>query len=162
MSRTNSPKRAARPVEQADLPVGNATRRARLRLVRHRSTTANVASLYPPAVQAPLPCAGPLLGRDLTAGGAGLCWDPFEAYTAGLVTNPNVFVLGEPGFAKSSLIKCLAWWTTAIYGPARWTTITDPKGVYTTLAAGLGLSTIRLEPGGPTRINPLEIGRAHV
>ena len=137
-------------------PDANAARRPRLRLARHRSTTANVASLYPAGVQAPLPCRGPLLGVDITAGGAGLCWDPFEAYSAGLVTNPNVFVLGEPGFAKSSLIKCLVAWSTAIYGPSRWTTITDPKGEYTALAAHLGLSTIRLEPGGATRINPLE------
>ena len=98
MSSTNTLKR-----RHGNTSHGNAARRPRLRLVRHRSTTANVASLYPPAVQAPLPCAGPLLGRDVTAGGAGLCWDPFEAYTAGLVTNPNVFVLGEPGFAKSSI-----------------------------------------------------------
>ena len=132
----HSKRQAARTASRAmiDEPAAE-RRRPRLRIPRHRSTTANVASLYPPAVQAPLPCNGPLLGRDLTAGGAAFCWDPFEAYTAGLVTNPNVFVLGEPGFAKSSLIKCLAWWTTAIYGPARWTTITDPKGEYTTWSA---------------------------
>src|SRR5262245_17161639 len=88
-------------------PAPAASRR-RLHLPRHRATTANVCSVYPATVQAPLPPLGPLLGVDLSAGHGPLCWDPFEVYNAGLVTNPNVFVMGEPGFAKSSLIKCWA------------------------------------------------------
>ena len=104
--------------------------RRRLALPRHRGTSRQVACLYPATVQAALPPVGPLLGVDHTAGGAGLWWDPFETSAHGLVTNPNVFVMGEPGFAKSSLVKCYCYWQHALYGPTRWLTICDPKGEY--------------------------------
>jgi hypothetical protein len=123
---------------------------------KHRSTTANIASLYPFTVQAPLPAVGPLLGWNLSAGGTAHCWDPFEAYSAGLVTNPNVFVLGEPGFAKSSLIKTYLYWTHRLYGNGRWLSITDPKGEYTPLATATGMPVVRLAPGGGVKVNPLD------
>ena len=63
--------------------------------------------------------------------------------------------MGEPGFAKSSLVKCYCYWQHALYGPTRWLTICDPKGEYTTLAHRIGMSVVRLTPGGTTRINPL-------
>ena len=66
----------------------------------------------------------------------------------GWSTNPNVFVMGEPGFSKSSLIKCWAVWQHCLYGPSRWLTITDPKGEYRPLAERLGMSVMRLAPGG--------------
>jgi hypothetical protein len=137
-------------------PTSNPQWRRQLHLPRHRSTTANVCALYPAAVQAPLPPVGPLLGTDLTAGDAALCWDPFEAYAEGLVENPNVFLMGEPGVAKSSLIKCWAFWQHHLYGPSRFINFTDPKGEYRALAQRLGLSVVRLAPGGTARINPLE------
>ena len=143
---------AATPLQ----PKPSATPRRRLRLPRHRSTTANVCSIYPCVIQAPLPPVGPLLGEDLSAGEGPLHWDPFEIYDQGLVTNPNVFVMGEPGFAKSSLVKCWAAWQSYIYGDCRWLTVTDPKGEYRSLAELLGMSVIRVAPGGDVRINPLE------
>jgi hypothetical protein len=130
--------------------------RRMLSVGKHRSTTANIASLYPFTVQAPLPAVGPLLGWNVSAGGAPHCWDPFEAYAAGLVTNPNVFVLGEPGFAKSSLIKTYLYWTHRLYGTSRWLSITDPKGEYTPLATAIGMPVVRLAPGGGVRVNPLD------
>ena len=42
----------------------------------------------------------------------------------------------------------------------RWTAIVDPKGEYTDLAERLGLTVLRLEPGGTARINPLAPGPA--
>jgi hypothetical protein len=136
-------------------PPPSRTRR-RLALPRHRSTTAQMCAIYPGVVQAPLPQVGPLLGVDLSAGHGPLCWDPFEAYNHQLVTNPSAFVMGEPGSGKSSLIKCWAAWQHALYGRSRWLTISDPKGEYRPLAERIGMSVIRLEPGGDTRLNPLE------
>ena len=107
-------------------------------------------------MQAPLPQVGPLLGIDQCAGNSALCWDPFEIYNAGLVTNPNVFVMGEPGFAKSSLIKCWAAWQAFLYGEQRWLTFTDPKGEYRPLAELIGMTVMRVAPGAGVRINPLE------
>ena len=135
-------------VQSRTTPMAASTSRRRLGVLRHRSTTANVCSLYPATIQAPLPAVGPLLGSDLSAGEGPLCWDPFEVYNEGLVTNPNVFVMGEPGFAKSSLIKCWAYWQHCLYGPSRWLTFTDPKGEYQRLAERMGMSVVRLVPGG--------------
>lgn len=130
--------------------------RRRLSLPRHRSTSAQVCAIYPAVVQAPLPQFGPLIGEDLSSGFGPLCWDPFETYDHGLVPNPNAFVMGEPGFAKSSLIKCWMCWQHSLYGSSRWLTVTDPKGEYAPVAERIGMTVVRLAPGGSCRINPLE------
>lgn len=136
--------------------------RPALRLPWHRGTTAHVASIYPFAVQAPVPQAAPCIGIDVLAGGAGFCWDPFVAYAAGLVTNPNAWVLGEPGNGKSALVKCWLWRMAATYGlggdSGRWVGVVDPKGEYQLLAERLGLTVVRLAPGGTERVNPLGPG----
>lgn len=132
-----------------------------LRLRLHRGTTAHVASLYPFSVQGTLGYRGPYLGVDLLAGGAEFCWDPFEAYGAGAVTNPNLWILGEPGNGKSALVKSLLWRMSALYGTGpegRWIAIADPKGEYAPLAEVLGLHVVRLAPGGGTCVNPLADG----
>src|SRR2546423_8012169 len=135
--------------------------RPALRLRHHRGTTAHVCSIYPFSVQATAGYRGAYVGLDLLAGGAEFCWDPFEAYTAGAVTNPNCWILGEPGNGKSALVKCLLWRMAGIYGhgdAGRWFAIADPKGEYTDLATRLGLTVVRLAPGGTTRVNPLDDG----
>ncbi len=135
--------------------------RPSLRLRLHRGTTAHVSSVYPFSVQAASGHQGAYVGLDLLAGGGEFCWDPFEAYAAGAVTNPNCWVLGEPGNGKSALVKCLLWRMAGIYGTGtggRWFAIADPKGEYADLAARLGLNVVRLAPGGTTRVNPLDDG----
>jgi hypothetical protein len=139
------------------------TRRPTLRVQYHRGTTAHVSSVYPFSVQTTFGHQGIYIGVDLLAGGAEFCWDPFAAYASGLVTNPNGWVLGEPGNGKSALIKSLLWRQAAVYGHGpggRWVGIVDPKGEYTPLAEQLGLTVVRLTPGGTTRINPLAPGPA--
>jgi len=137
--------------------------RPSLRLRYHQGTTAHVSSIYPFSVQGSFGHRGTYVGLDLLAGGGEFCWDPFEAYAAGLVTNPNGWILGEPGNGKSALVKCLLWRQAAIYdtGPGgRWTAIADPKGEYATLAEHLGLTVVKLSPGGTATINPLAPGPA--
>jgi hypothetical protein len=137
--------------------------RPSLRLPYHRGTTAHVSSVYPFSVQGSLGHRGTYIGLDLLAGGGEFCWDPFEAYASGLVTNPNGWILGEPGNGKSALVKCLLWRQAAVYGfgsNGRWTAIVDPKGEYAALAEVLGLTVVRLSPGGPVTLNPLAPGPA--
>lgn len=138
--------------------------RPALRLTYHRGTTAHVSSLYPFSVQPPFGHRGVYVGVDLLAGGAAFCWDPFESYAMGAVTNPNVWVLGEPGGGKSALVKCVLARMASIYGHGpnggRWVAIADPKGEYVPLAEHLGLTVLRLSPGGATRLNPLAPGPA--
>ena len=137
--------------------------RPSLRLRYHQGTTAHSASIYPFSVQGSFGHRGAYIGLDLLAGGGEFCWDPFEAYASGLVTNPNGWILGEPGNGKSALIKTLLWRQAAIYGTGpggRWTAIADPKGEYSALAEHLGLTVVKLSPGGTATINPLAPGPA--
>jgi type IV secretory pathway VirB4 component len=138
------------------------TARAALQMRWHRGTTAHLCSLYPFSVQASFGWRGAYVGLDLLAGGAEFCWDPFEAYQSGHVTNANGWILGEPGNGKSALIKTLLWRMAAIYGTGgaggRWFAIADPKGEYLALAEALDLTVVRLAPGGTVRLNPLAAG----
>jgi len=79
--------------------------------------------------------------------------DPFELYSAGRVTNPNVTVLGQIGRGKSALVKTYLL-RQAAFG--RQVAVLDPKGEYGALARALGSVPVTLAPGGPIRVNPLD------
>jgi hypothetical protein len=140
-----------------------------LRVAVHRSTTAHLCSLYPYQAERGLGARGVYLGTNLLTGGGGFAFDPFEAYRAGLVTNPNLLVAGEPGTGKSTFVKTFLLRARSVFGrPARcgggarrggrWLAVVDPKGEYAALAERLSLPVVRLYPGGPTRLNPLDAG----
>jgi type IV secretory pathway VirB4 component len=89
------------------------------------------------------------------------CFDAFELYTRGLLTNANMLVAGEPGSGKSAAIKTYLYRTLSLYGTGgvrRWAAIVDPKREYVELAGKLGMSVLELYPGGPNHINPLDAG----
>jgi hypothetical protein len=115
-----------------------------------------VCSAYPFVAEGGLGADGVYLGTNVLTGGAGFAFDPFEAYAAGLVSNPNLLFAGEPGTGKSATAKCLIYRACGVFG--RWVAIADPKGEYRPLAEALGLDVVRLRPGGTTRINPLDPG----
>ena len=125
-------------------------------LPRHRTTTAHLCSAYPFAAELGLGTQGVYLGTNLLTGGGGFAFDPFEAYTAGIVTNPNMLIAGEPGVGKSATAKTFIHRSVGVFG--RWVAIADPKGEYLPLAESLGLTVIKLHPGGTCRINPLDPG----
>ena len=153
----------ARPDHRDSGEDGSGSRPApgpRLRTSWHRGSTAQVSSIYPWSVHGRLCHRGPLIGLDSLAGGGVFTWDPFEAYHQGLVTNPNVAVFGEPGMRKSTLVKTFLWRMFSLYGARRWVGVADPKGEYVELAELLGMSVVRLSPGGSTRVNPLAPGPA--
>ncbi len=126
------------------------TRSGGLRLPAHEATTAQIGVAYPFAATAPLPVARVLVGRDL-AGGR-FCHDPFDLYASGMLTNPNITILGQIGRGKSALVKSYLY-RQHLFG--RRVAVLDPKGEYRPLAAALGTEPIRLSPRGGTRINPL-------
>ena len=130
--------------------------RRHLRIARHRATTAHLASAYPFAAEGRVGGAGVYLGANVLTGGGAFTYDPFEAYRAGAITNPNMLFAGEPGVGKSAAAKCFIYRSVGVFG--RWAAIADPKGEYGPLAKALGLHVIRLRPGGTARINPLEPG----
>jgi hypothetical protein len=130
----------------------------RLRLPRHRGTTAHLGSAYPFQAEDGLGARGVYLGTNVLSGGAGFAYDPFEAYGQGILTNPNMLFAGEPGVGKSAAVKTFVYRSVGVFG--RWVAIADPKGEYLPLADALGLTAVRLHPGGRDRLNPLDRGAA--
>jgi type IV secretory pathway VirB4 component len=141
------------------------TARPNLRLRYHRSTTRHLASLDPFGYATRPTAGGVPIGHDVLTGGTAFTWDPFAAYQDGRTTNPNAWILGEPGNGKSALVKTFLRRMGHHYGLGpgrRWLAIVDPKGEYAGLADELGLAAIRLAPGGTHRLNPLDdSGGAH-
>lgn len=123
---------------------------------RHRATTANLCSLYPWQTGPGLCDAGPYLGVNWSAGGTGWFFDPYELYGRGLINDSNVLIAGRPGKGKSSAAKTFLFREVAVYGRDRFIAINDPKGEYAPLAAQLGLTVVKLYPGGVHRLNPLD------
>ncbi|MFD8783804.1 ATP-binding protein [Kitasatospora sp. NPDC059599] len=140
----------------AGRPGAASARGGRLRLPRHRMTTAVAGGAYPFLAEAGLGAEGIFIGRDLHAEGS-FCYDPFSLYNSGRVegfTNPNAILCGVIGMGKSALAKSIA--TRAIAHGYKIYVPSDPKGEWTGLAEALGGQTIALGPGLPGRLNPLD------
>ena len=124
------------------------------RVPAHVATTRHLCAAYPLASEAGLGHAGVVIGRDVLGGT--FAYDPFALYGAGVVTNPNMVVLGQIGRGKSAFVKSYLW-RQAVFGRSAW--VIDPKGEYGALAAAWGAVPLALRPGGPIRLNPLDTGR---
>jgi type IV secretory pathway VirB4 component len=115
-----------------------------------RASTRHARAVYPFQAEAGLGARGAVIGSD-SSGGA-FCFDPWELYRRELVSNPNVAVFGEIGFAKSALMKTLIW-RMLLFG--RRAFVLDVKGEYAALCAAVGVQPLRLAPGSGVRLNPL-------
>jgi hypothetical protein len=119
----------------------------------HEDSTRHARSLYPAQAGSSFPSAGVAIGRDVVSGETAT-FDPWQWYARGIITSPSMFVLGEVGKGKSAFTKAILLRQCGVFG--RPVFVLDPKGEYAPLAAALGLPSVRLEPGGSTRLNPLE------
>jgi hypothetical protein len=117
----------------------------------HRTTTAHLGVLHPFLASPGLACERVVIGKDLLGGP--FAYDPFELYERGTITNPNMIVLGQIGRGKSAFVKSYLF-RQALSGAQAW--VVDPKGEYAPLARAYGCEPLRLEPGGPLRLNPLQ------
>ncbi|KAE8763439.1 ATP/GTP-binding protein [Georgenia thermotolerans] len=124
------------------------------------TTTRQAEVLNTAVVAAPTDAEGVAIGRDCLSN-AVVAHDPFTAYAKGLISSPNVLVLGDIGAGKSSLLK-----TVYVLRPltlaGRRSVIFDKKdrggeGEYCALVERYGAAPLRfsLEPGG-TVINLLD------
>ncbi|MEV8396697.1 type VI secretion protein [Streptomyces niveus] len=133
--------------------AGRAASRPRTDVVR--VDTVNAAGAYPFLHGASLPPIGAYIGQST------LTTQAFSAHPAawvqeGLVTNPNVLITGIPGSGKSAHIKALCLRLMAF---GHQTLIAgDVKGEYRALCEHLGVEPVRLGPGRPGRLNPLDAG----
>jgi hypothetical protein len=124
-------------------------------LPAHVATTRHLCAAYPLVAEAGLGHEGVLIGRDVLGGS--FVYDPFALYRAGVVTNPNMVVIGQIGRGKSSFVKSYLW-RQAVFGRSAW--VIDPKGEYGPLCEAWGVAPVALRPGGPVRLNPLDTGDA--
>ncbi|MER6365854.1 hypothetical protein [Kitasatospora sp. NPDC001527] len=134
-------------------PAGGRTMR-RLSLPPHRESTSLVQALYPWQADAGVGALGPLVGQNLLGGGS-FCFDPWEWYDAGLITNPNWITFGEIGSRKSTEVKTRI---ARSYEFGRGTFATDVKSEYNDLASFLGHEPIFIGPGRTDRLNPFDMG----
>ena len=73
----------------------------------HRATSEVLAVAYPFLAEQGLGSEGVLIGQDAWSGTA-FCYDPWELYRRGVLTNPNMFLAGQIGRGKSALAKSFA------------------------------------------------------
>lgn len=152
------PRRAQRLVAKPTKPRhGDGTARAILAMHAppHRATTLNLQALFPFVVESGIGTKGVYIGRQ-AGSGSSFCFDPWELYADGTVTNPNTLLAGVIGRGKSALAKSLALRMSAfgvrVYVPG------DPKGEWAPVARQLGVEPIALGRGLANRVNPLDTG----
>src|SRR5690625_265010 len=90
------------------VPASGEDRRASLRSSRrltlpvHRATTTNLAGAYLFQAEGGLGSEGVLIGTEVYSNGS-FFYDPWVLYDSGVLTNPNIFLVGEIGSGKSAL-----------------------------------------------------------
>lgn len=134
--------------------IARPQRWGRLRVPSHRASSATLAGAYPFLAPAPLTIGAPV-GVDALTWEA-FCFDPWALYAAGALTNPNVALAGVIGSGKSALAKSLT--VRAIATGRRAYVPGDPKGEWVPVAQQVGGLVLRLGPGLPARLNPLDTG----
>ena len=122
--------------------------------LEYQATTTQLCGLFPFVAGSGTPAAGTPVGRHQLWGEV-VCLDPLAWLRAGLVTNPGMFVLGQPGTGKSALVKRLV--TGAVAFGTQVLILGDTKPDYTPLIRHLGGQVIRIGRG-LDRINPLDAG----
>src|ERR1022692_1157556 len=122
--------------------------------LEYQATTTQLCGLFPFVAGSGTPVAGTPVGRHQLWGEV-VCLDPLAWLRAGLVTNPGMFILGQPGTGKSALVKRLV--PGAAAAGTRPLILGDAKPDYTPLISHLGGQVIRIGRG-LDRINPLDAG----
>jgi hypothetical protein len=100
----------------------------------HWATSRDLTGLMVPAHDAGTGLAGRNLGE--TQRGGPFVLDPFDAYSSGLLSNPNVIVAGSIGAGKSTVVKMML---DRALERGRRAVILDPKGEYAPLAHSYGV-----------------------
>jgi type IV secretory pathway VirB4 component len=132
-----------------------------MRAWTHWATSSDLVSLRMPSHDAGTGLQGRPLGRAVR--GHEFAFDPFDAYGAGLVTNPNVVVAGSIGAGKSTVVKMLL---DRALARGRRVVVVDPKGEYGELARAHGVRSVALgrdgwcDPFGEHDRDGLDLARA--
>lgn len=150
---SNAPRKPRTDALEGESGTGHGRR---LRVDTHRATTRILRVAYPFLAEGGLGADGTYIGSDVFSGGS-FVYDPWVLYQSRVITNPNILLAGVIGSGKSSTAKALITRSVALghkaYVPC------DPKGEWTAVAEAIGGSAIKLGPGLPTRLNPLDAGQ---
>lgn len=121
-----------------------------------RGTSVQVCGLWPWASGSGVPTVGAPLGRAIDTGGPLSC-DPISYFRAGLIFNPSMFVLGNPGLGKSTMIRHMILGLEGM--GVHSLVLGDMRPDYVELVRALGGQVIEL---GPNRgaINVLDPGES--
>jgi energy-coupling factor transporter ATP-binding protein EcfA2 len=109
----------------------------------HWATSQDLHSLRAPGYDAGTGLDGRPLGS--CARGRDFVFDPFDAYNASLVTNPNVIISGSIGSGKSTVTKMML---DRALERGRKVVVVDPKGEYSELGKKYGVKAISLGADG--------------
>lgn len=109
----------------------------------HWATSSDLVSLRLPAHDAGTGLSGTRLG--VSQFGGDFVFDVFDAYRAGLVSNPNVVVAGAIGAGKSTIVKMQL---ERALTRGRRAVVVDPKGEYGELASAHSTTPIALGRDG--------------
>jgi hypothetical protein len=126
-----------------------------------KSTTRQAEALNIAVAAPPTSPRGLIIGQDAETGQS-VTHDPFEAYFDGIITSPNVIVIGDVGKGKSSLLKTWAVLRQLLLG--RRVVVIDKKldgktkeGEYAPTARQFGVEPIKFTlDGNGSRINVLD------
>ena len=105
----------------------------------HWAASSQLSNFRLPLHDAGTGLTGNPLGRVIR--GNQFVFDPFDAYRAGIVTSPNVAVIGGIGAGKSTVVKMMV---ARGLNRNRSAVILDPKGEYGKLAAACDGVVVRL------------------
>ncbi|MCM3481419.1 MULTISPECIES: hypothetical protein [Micrococcus] len=119
-----------------------------------QGSAVQLCGFFPFTAGAGLPVVGVPLGYH-TRRRSTVCADPVSWFTAGIISNPSAFVLGQPGLGKSSLVHRI------ITVLSNWGTIplvlADSRPDYVHTIRALGGQVIAFAPG-KGHVNPLDLG----
>jgi DNA helicase HerA-like ATPase len=125
-----------------------------------RTSTNQAQAVYLPSAAPGLGDSGVIIGREVYSG-KGYVYDPFQLYGQTLPA-PHWLVLGESGNGKSALQKTYV--LRQLRFKDRQIVVLDAQGEdgvgeWALIAEALGVTPVRLEPGGgrnATKLNPLD------
>lgn len=121
---------------------------------QYQATTVQAAGLSPFTAGTGAPLAGTPVGRHQLTGEV-VCLDAMTWLRENLITNPGMFILGQPGTGKSTFVKRQV--TGAVARGDCALILGDPRPDYVPLTEHLGGQVIRVGRGAD-RLNPLDAG----
>lgn len=126
-----------------------------LKVPFHRSTSRVLSTAYPFLVASGETLRGPYIGENVLARSP-FCYDPWLAYSAGVVRSHSAAIIGVKGTGKSMLAKS---WSCGLIRMGRKVAVPhDPNGEWAKVAEFVDGHTVSIGRGRGNRINPLDPG----